>query len=260
MCSVTEFRPGAVDYERQAASYSRARALSPSAEASWREAIVRWLGTVHPEHVLDLGSGSGRFAPRLAGWLDCRVTGVEPSDGMREAAVREASHPRVEYRAGDAESIPLGDASCDAAWLGYMVHHVPDRAACARELVRVVRPGGLVLVAGGYSEEGRRQLSIFRYFPAALRIVEKFPTSEQITADFADGGLDHLADDFVDLGTAGSLREAAARTASRADSTLQLITDEEFAEGQRRLEEAAARETEPRPIIDRLDLLVYRRP
>jgi len=60
--------------------------------------------------------------------------------------------------------------------------------------------------------------------------------------------------------TVGSLREAAARTAKRADSTLQLITDEEFAEGQRAIEEAAAQETEPRPIIDSIDLLVFRRP
>ena len=61
-----DFRPGNVDYERQAPDYSRARELSASAEASWREAITRWLAPLKPKRVLDLGSGSGRFAPLLA--------------------------------------------------------------------------------------------------------------------------------------------------------------------------------------------------
>lgn len=255
---MTSFRPGDVDYERQAASYSQARALSPSAEASWRAAIQHWLSPLDPSLVLDLGSGSGRFAPLLAEWLNCRVAGVEPSDGMRESAIRDSAHPRVEYMAGEAESLPLGDASCDAAWLGYMAHHVPDRVHCARELVRVLKPGGLVLVAGAYTEK-RRAISLFRYFPAGLRIVEGFPLAKDISADFAAGGLEHLKNDSVTHETSPSLAVAARRTALRADSTLQLITDEEFAAGQRAIEAAAARETEPRPIIDSIDLLVYRR-
>lgn len=254
-----DFRPGNVDYERQAPDYSRARELSASAEASWREAITRWLAPLKPKRVLDLGSGSGRFAPLLADWLDCDVVGVEPSDGMREAAIRDAAHPRVQYRAGDAEAIPLEDVSCDAAWLGYMIHHVPDRAHCGRELARVLKPGSLILVAGGYTER-RREISLFRYFPAGLRIMEAFPLSSEIAADFAKAGIEHLEDGFVQHESAPSLAVAARRTALRADTTLRLISDEEFAEGQRAIEEAAARETEPRPIVDRIDLLVFRRP
>lgn len=256
---MASFRPGDVDYERQVASYSQARALSPPAEASWRTAIQSWLSPLNPVLLLDLGSGSGRFAPLLAEWLYCRVIGVEPSEGMRESAIRDSGHPRVEYTAGDAQSIPLGDASCDAAWLGYMIHHVPDRAQCARELVRILKPGGLVLAAGAYTEK-RREISLYRYFPAGLRIVEGLPLSKDISADFAAGGLEHVADDSVNHESAPNIAAAAKRTALRADSTLQLISDEEFAEGQRAIEEAAARETEPRPIVDSIDLLVFRRP
>jgi ubiquinone/menaquinone biosynthesis C-methylase UbiE len=256
---MTSFRPGDVDYERQAASYAQARALSPSAEASWRAAIQHWLSPLNPSLVLDFGSGSGRFAPLLAEWLNCRVAGVEPSDGMRASAMHDSAHARVEYVAGDAESIPLGGASCDAAWVGYMIHHVPDRVQCAHELVRVLKPGGLVLVAGAYTEK-RREISLYRYFPAGLRIVEAFPLSKDISADFARGGLEHVTDDSVRHESSPSLAAAAKRTALRADSTLQLITDEEFAAGQRAIEEAAARETDPRPIVDSIDLLVYRRP
>jgi len=255
---VTSFRPGAVDYEVQAAHYAAARSFTPSAEGAWGEAITRWIAPLKPALVLDLGSGTGRFTPLLAERLGCRVVGVEPSDGMREGAIREAAHPRVEYVAGDAEDIPLEDGLCDAAWLGYMIHHVPDRARCGRELGRVVRGGGLVLVAGAYTEK-RREISLFRYFPAALRIVDAFPLEPEISAEFAAGGLEHVATESVMHESAPSLAVAAKRTALRADTTLRLITDREFAEGQRKLEEAAARETEPRPIVDSIDLLVYRR-
>lgn len=256
---MTQFRPGHVDYESQSASYAKARALSPTAEDAWREAVTRWLAPLRPARVLDLGSGSGRFAPLLAEWLGCRVTGVEPSDGMRESAVRDASHPRVEYIAGDAERIPLDDGSSDAAWLGYMIHHVPDRQQCARELARVLKPGAIILVSGGYTER-RREISLFRFFPAGLRIMGAFPLSHEIAAGFATAGIEHLADDAVTVESAPSLAVAAGRTALRTDTTLRLISDEEYAAGQRAIEEAAAQETTPRPIFDTIDLLAFRRP
>jgi hypothetical protein len=140
-----------------------------------------------------------------------------------------------------------------------MVHHVPDRAACAVELVRVLRPGSLVLVVGAYTE-ARKDISLFRYFPAARRIVDAIPLGASIAAAFEAGGLKHVGTEPVITQTAGGLREAAARTALRADSALQLITDEEFAEGQRALEAAAAAETTPQSISDSIDLLIFRRP
>jgi SAM-dependent methyltransferase len=255
---VASFKAGDVDYEEQAASYASARSLSRPAEETWGEAMARWLGPLRPSLVLDLGSGTGRFSRLLAESLSCNVVGVEPSNGMRETAISEAAHRRVRYVAGDAENIPLDDGSCDAAWLGYMIHHVPDRVRCAQELSRLLRAGGIVLVAGACTEK-RREISLFRYFPAALRIVDQFPLETEISASFAEGGLEHVATESVVIESAPSLAVAATRTALRADTTLRLISDEEYAEGQRALEEAAAREAEPQPILDSIDLLVYRR-
>jgi ubiquinone/menaquinone biosynthesis C-methylase UbiE len=256
---VTNFRPGAVDYERQAENYSRGRYLTERAAASWREAVQRHLQDLRPNRLLDLGSGTGRFSLLLAQWLSCRVVGVEPSSGMRTSALVENSHPSVDYVGGNATAIPLANYSCDAAWLAFMVHHVPDRQAAARELGRVVRPGGIVLVTGAYTS-GRSKISLFKYFPSAAKVAERFVKAPQIVADFEAGGLDCVAQESVESESVSSLREAAARTALRADSTLQLITDEEFAAGQRTIEKAAANEREPRPVVDEMDLLVFRAP
>jgi ubiquinone/menaquinone biosynthesis C-methylase UbiE len=255
----TGFRPGAVDYERQAPHFRKARGLSPAAAEVWRGVIQRHLMPLRPSVVLDLGSGTGRFSPLLADWLGAAVMGVEPSDAMRRSALRDAGHPLVAQIGGDAQYIPLAGQSCDAAWLAFVVHHVPDRTACARELARVLRPGGLALVVGAYTE-ARRDISLFRYFPMARRIVEAMPSDGEIIQQFTAGGLQHIGTEAVVTETTSGLAEAAARTALRADSALQLITDEEFAEGQRALEAAAAAETEPQPIFDTIDLLVFRRP
>ena len=47
---------------------------------------------------------------------------------------------------GAAESIPLGEASVDALWTVNTIHHWTDRAMAARELARVIRPGGRVVL------------------------------------------------------------------------------------------------------------------
>ena len=253
-----EFTPGSVDYERQAGAFSRGRALSDDATAAWQAVAERWLAPLAPAHVLDLGSGTGRFSPLLAEWLGCTVTGVEPSQGMRATALRERAHPSVEYLAGDAAAIPLADGACDAAWLMHVVHHVPDRLACARELSRVLRPGARALIIGAYTV-ARRKIPLFRYFREALRIIDDFPLAQQIIADFEPAGLRHETTEAVSYVTAPDLRFAAERTRLRADTTLQLISDAEFARGQARLDAAAEAETDPQPIVTEVDLIVFRR-
>ena len=247
-----------MDYERQAGAFSSGRALSDDATAAWRAVAERWLAPLEPAHVLDLGSGTGRFSPLLAEWLGCTVTGVEPSAGMRATALRGSAHPSVEYLAGDGASIPLADGGCDAAWLMHGVHHVPDRPACARELSRVLRPGSRALIIGAYTL-ARRKMPLFSYFTEALRIVDDFPLAEQIIADFEPAGLRHEATAAVSYVTAPDLRVVAERTRLRADTTLQLISDEEFARGQARLDAAAEAETDPQPIVTAVDLIVFRR-
>ena len=66
-----------------------------------------------------------------------------------------------------------------------------------------------------------------------------------------------VSEELVEQRSVGSLHEAAERIALRADSTLQLITDEEFEAGLRALREAAPAETVPQPILDKIDLLVF---
>ena len=77
--------------------------------------------------------------------------------------------------------------------------------------------------------------------------------------NFSSSGFEFETVSPVVQQTCSSLKELAARTRLRADTTLALLADEEFWRRQAALEDAAAREIEARPVIDTLDLLVFRK-
>ncbi len=138
-----------VDYDaRLHAVYAVGRQMSPDALQTWTEAFARHLPETRPLVWLDLGSGTGRMTPSLASAFGGPAHGVEPSDRMRAQALARAGHPAATYVAGSGEHIPLPEASCDAALLFFVWHHVVDREAAARELHRVVKPGGTLFVGG----------------------------------------------------------------------------------------------------------------
>ena len=104
------------------------------------------------ETVLDLGSGPG---------LDCflaaekvgpsgRVIGVDMTPAMLDRARKNAAkggYANVEFREGRLESLPLGDATVDAVTSNCVVNLVPDKAAVFRQVARVLKPGGRLVIS-----------------------------------------------------------------------------------------------------------------
>jgi ubiquinone/menaquinone biosynthesis C-methylase UbiE len=246
-----------VNYDQLAARYDRGRALTLEGLAGWQAALAAYLPPASGLPVLDLGAGTGLFAAAIAAWFDARVVAVEPSTGMRQQARHARAHPGVAYVAGEGERLPLRDGCCAAAWLSTVIHHINDLAGCARELRRVLEPGGPVLIRSSFP--GRHAgITLFRCFPGAGRIAETFPTVEATVAAFATAGFAFQTLQPVPQVSAPSLQAAVERVRQRADSTLRPLPDHEFAEGLAALERAAAAETTPTPVVDHLDLLVLR--
>lgn len=97
--------------------------------------------------VADLGCGTGNAAELLAP-LVRRVVAVDQSPPMLQAArKRLARFPNVEFVEGGLEAIPLPPASVDAAVCLLVLHHLPDPSRACREMARIIRPGGVVLIA-----------------------------------------------------------------------------------------------------------------
>lgn len=235
--------------DRDAAAFAATRELADDGVAEWRRAVTRHLAPRPGIRLLDLGSGTGAWARRFTDWFDAHVVAIEPSEAMR---ARSAYRPVL---AGSDAAIPLPDADVDAAWISTVIHHVPDLRAAARELRRVVRPGGPVLIRSAFA--GRHQgISLFDYFPEAVRVLDSYPSLDAVAAAFVAEGFPSSTWEPVRQVTAPSLRQAALSLRREAHTLLQLITDAEYAAGLARLH-AAAR-TASGPVIDSLDLLVLR--
>jgi ubiquinone/menaquinone biosynthesis C-methylase UbiE len=119
----------------------RALVLSP-------DALVRRL-LLNPDFtVLELGPGPGYFSPAVARAVpQGKLLLVEVQKEMLDMAkgrIDAQSVVNVEYRQGDALSLPADDASFDVAFLVAVLGEVPDRTRALQELHRFLRPGGLL--------------------------------------------------------------------------------------------------------------------
>jgi demethylmenaquinone methyltransferase/2-methoxy-6-polyprenyl-1,4-benzoquinol methylase len=93
--------------------------------------------------LLDLGGGTGDLAALLARVVPCAVTVLDASPHMLRYA---SGLPDVEAVVGDAAAMPFVDGRFDAALVCDAFHHFRAPEAAVRELARVVRPGGSVVV------------------------------------------------------------------------------------------------------------------
>ncbi len=238
-----------IAYDRDdAGAFAATRHLDDDAAASWRSAIDRHARPRRGGRWLDLGAGTGSWAAAFTRWFPgVAVLAVEPSAAMRA----HCGHRPVV--GGDAAALPLRAGTVDAVWLSTVIHHVPDLAALAHELRRVLRPGGRVLIRSAFA--GRPEgISLFRFFPEAAAVLDTYPSIAAVQDAFAEAGFGPVAVEAVPQRTAASTQAAADGLRRAAHTPLQLISDEAYAAGVACLQAAARVETGP--LIDTLDLVV----
>jgi len=104
-----------------------------------------------PLRVADIGTGTGVLALELARQgLD--VVGIDRSEAMLETARQKWANESpgapgtIAFQAGDAHALPLPDASVDAAFAHMVLHSLEDPERAVREMARIVRPGGRVVL------------------------------------------------------------------------------------------------------------------
>lgn len=134
-------------YQRMADWFDRQSGTSICNAYYDRPAMLRLLGDVAGEDVLDAGCGPGRY---LLDLLDrgARVVGIDGTPAMIELARRRlGDRATLHHHDLNRPLDMLADASFDAAVLALVLQHIDDRAGLLRELFRVLRPGGRLAVS-----------------------------------------------------------------------------------------------------------------
>ncbi len=101
-------------------------------------------GDVRGKNVLDVGCGEGRFSRMLAG-RGATTFGIDPTGDLVTTAVQR--HPEGTYQVARAEALPFADRTFDLTVSYVTLVDIADYATAIREMARVTRPGGALVIA-----------------------------------------------------------------------------------------------------------------
>jgi phosphatidylethanolamine/phosphatidyl-N-methylethanolamine N-methyltransferase len=122
--------------------------------APGRAAAIRHLALAHGDSVLEVGIGTGLNLPLYP--PVCRLTGIDLSQEMLDKAIERVqtlTMPNVTLKVMDATAMDFADNEFDKAVATYTISAVPDPVAVLREIRRVVKPGGIIVLLNHFRSE-----------------------------------------------------------------------------------------------------------
>lgn len=134
-------------FDQVAARYdARNRLFSADRDRAWRRRAARRAALRPGQTALDLCTGTGKLAHELLPFVgpSGRVIGIDFSPAMLDLARRR--EPGIEFRLGDVTHLREPDAGIDAVTIGFGLRNLVDRQTALREMHRVLRPGGRLVV------------------------------------------------------------------------------------------------------------------
>jgi demethylmenaquinone methyltransferase/2-methoxy-6-polyprenyl-1,4-benzoquinol methylase len=151
--------------------------LSLGQTRRWRRAVVAAVAPAPGQRILDLAAGTGTSSEPF------RSAGAEvvPCDfSLVMLSVGKARQPALPFAAGDALRLPFADASFDAVTISFGLRNVSDPAGALREMARVTRPGGRLVVCEFSHPTWAPWRTVYveylmRALPSAARVVSSNP-------------------------------------------------------------------------------------
>ena len=195
-------------FDRIARVYDRMNSvMTAGLHHRWRERAADLARVGEGSRALDVATGTGDLAIELAR-RGASVTGVDFAPAMLDVARGKA--PGISFERGDALALPYGDAEFDAVTVGFGARNFADLDRGLREMARVTRPGGRVVVLEITTPEKPPLSWFFKawfdhavpvlgrlaadpeayvYLPSSVR---RFPGPEQLAARMEAAGLEDL--------------------------------------------------------------------
>lgn len=121
--------------------------LVPAIYAQWAHRVAEIAKIDLGHHILDVACGTGTLARAalLEAGLTGRVTGLDASEKMLESASKHSS--KIEWQLGDAEALPFEKNHFDRVMCQFSLMFIANRVSAIKEMLRVCKPDGLVVVA-----------------------------------------------------------------------------------------------------------------
>jgi SAM-dependent methyltransferase len=173
--------------------------------------FLKWLAAPEKMDWLEIGCGTGALTQAIIEGANPRsVLGIDPSPGYIQFARTRTNSPRASFKIGDALSLELANDSQDLAVSGLVLNFLPQPKRALDEVLRVIRPGGLV---AGYVWDYAGKMEFLRYFwdaaaaldPAAQELDEgrRFPLCqpEPLEKLFRQSGLANVEVSPIDAET-----------------------------------------------------------
>lgn len=131
----------------------------------WMSAFRTAVNPLPGEKVLDVAAGTGASSAVLAK-AGAEVTACDLSEGMIEVGRRR--HPEIEFIHGDAMELPFEEASFDVVTISWGLRNIPDPGLALREMARVVRPKGRLVVCEFSTPPNRAFRSLYEFYQSTL--------------------------------------------------------------------------------------------
>jgi demethylmenaquinone methyltransferase / 2-methoxy-6-polyprenyl-1,4-benzoquinol methylase len=143
---------------------ARNRLFSLKRDHAWRRRAAQRTALRPGGTALDLCTGTGKLAHELLPYVrpGGRVVGVDFSPAMLELARR--LEPNVEFRLADVSQLAEPDRSVDAVTIGFGLRNLVDRGVALREMHRVLRPGGRLVILEFAPPPRGLLMSVYRFY------------------------------------------------------------------------------------------------
>lgn len=151
----------------------------------WMTALRKAVAPHPGERILDLAAGTGASAASLAKG-GAEVVACDLSEGMIE--VGRERHPELEFVHGNAMDLDFEDGSFDAVTISWGLRNIPDPALALREMARVVRPRGRLVILEFSTPPSRAFRSLYNVYQKTV-----MPTMARL-ASTNDGAYDYLVE------------------------------------------------------------------
>ena len=197
--------------------------MSLNIDKSWRrKAIKRMTGGLGHLEILDLACGTGDFSIAIAQKIkDCHITAADISEGMlavmREKVDSLSLSDKISIETGDGENLRFPDCTFDRVTIAFGIRNFEDKGKGLREMLRVLRPGGRLVLLELSLPENRFMKWLFNlYFLHILPRIGGRISGDKSAYNYLPASVVHFPKktEFMNMMTAAGFRNVSHKALS----------------------------------------------